>query len=152
MQTIESVVASRPTLSSFRPPRRLTRRAAFALATAKKPWKQWNRADHIAYALIRGVPFSKIERVSNDKPPYLAVTELLAEWGAWSSAAIPAVKNSWWRRLFGWVETETHARAELIHDIVCQHLKDVLRLAPWERKTPRKKTSAEPTKVSSTAV
>lgn len=32
------------------------------------PWNTWGRANHLAYGLVRGVPYAAMERTANDNP------------------------------------------------------------------------------------
>jgi hypothetical protein len=53
------------------------------------PWKTWGRVQHLAYGLLRGVPYSKMERCSNDNPPEYLVGRLLYEIGAFEQFPPP---------------------------------------------------------------
>lgn len=57
-----------------------------AFARAQKvfgPWNTWSRAQHLAYGLIRGVEYSRMEKYCNDNPQATMVEYALWELGAW---------------------------------------------------------------------
>ena len=61
---------------------KLKKEEAFARAQAAfGPWREWGRRQHVAYGLIRGVPYVAMERCSNDNPPTYGIA--LAHLGAW---------------------------------------------------------------------
>ena len=47
------------------------------------PWNTWGRAEHIAYGLIRGIPYEKMERTANDNPHAVEFSGVLWKIGAW---------------------------------------------------------------------
>lgn len=47
------------------------------------PWNTWGRAQHIAYGLVRGVEYSRMEKYSNDNPHAVDVVSVLWKLGAW---------------------------------------------------------------------
>lgn len=67
----------------------LKRSEAFKRAvSAFGPWNTWSRANHLAYGLIRGVPYSSMERCTNDDPHVWAFwfAKCLRMLGAWPLA------------------------------------------------------------------
>jgi hypothetical protein len=61
----------------------LKKHEAFKRAVAAfGEWRAWGRAQHLAYGLIRGVPYVTMERCSNDNPHY-GVATALRKLGAW---------------------------------------------------------------------
>ena len=46
------------------------------------PWNTWGRAEHIAYGLVRGVPYARMERCSNDNPNAVTWKHVLWKLGA----------------------------------------------------------------------
>lgn len=49
-------------------------------------WRTWNRWQHIAYGLIRGVPYVAMERYCNDIPDPYQIASALFKLGAWPVA------------------------------------------------------------------
>ncbi len=47
------------------------------------PWNTWGRAQHIAYGLMRGVEYSRMEKYSNDNPHAWPIVRTLWQLGAW---------------------------------------------------------------------
>lgn len=42
---------------------------AFKLACDKfGPWESWGRSEHLAYGIMRGIPYSSMEKYANDNP------------------------------------------------------------------------------------
>ena len=54
------------------------------------PWNTWGRAEHIAYGLVRGVPYARMERCSNDNPLATLVEDRLWALGAFPEHSKPA--------------------------------------------------------------
>jgi len=48
------------------------------------PWNTWGRAEHLAYGLVRGVPYERMERCCNDNPLCMGVEACLWALGAFS--------------------------------------------------------------------
>lgn len=92
-------------------------------------WKTWGRAEHLAYGLIRGVPYAAMERCSNDNPHAVNIAWALNKLGAWP--AYTKVERPW--------EVPADCRQE------------AERLVVWVRKTPRG-PRVRPTKGIPTAV
>lgn len=62
----------------------LKRRKAFELMIANfGPWNTWGRGEHLAYGLLRGVEYSRMEKYSNDDPHSTDVVRVLWKLGAW---------------------------------------------------------------------
>ncbi len=53
-------------------------------------WNTWGRAEHIAYGLVRGVPYAKMERCSNDNPLSVSIESCLWAIGAFPEHPKPA--------------------------------------------------------------
>lgn len=69
----------------------MKKKAAFEAAIKTfGPWSSWGRAEHIAYGLIRGVEYSRMERSCNDNPHALALGHRLRDLGAWPEHVVPA--------------------------------------------------------------
>jgi hypothetical protein len=47
------------------------------------PWNTWRRDQHLAYGLIRGIPYSRMEKCANDNPLATMVEYKLWALGAW---------------------------------------------------------------------
>lgn len=63
---------------------KLKKQVAFELMVKSfGPWNTWGRAQHLAYGLIRGVEYSRMERYSNDNPHAVTVDYALWRLGAW---------------------------------------------------------------------
>jgi hypothetical protein len=94
---------------------KLKKTEAFARATAAfGEWRSWGRAQHLAYGLIRGVPYEAMEKCANDNPHSVRIVWALYQLGAW-----PEVKVD---------------RSYLMPE-ACR--KEVEALVVWVRKTPR---------------
>lgn len=52
-------------------------------------WRTWGRAEHIAYGLIRGIPYERMERCSNDNPHATSFEHRLWKLGAWPEHPYP---------------------------------------------------------------
>lgn len=101
---------------------KLKRKEAFDRAVALfGPWGSWGRAEHVAYGLIRGCEYARMERCANDAPPMLNITRNLGYLGAWADWA-PA------KGTFALPPPAVDA--------------DVSALVEWVRKTPRPKRQA----------
>ncbi len=53
------------------------------------PWNMWGRAEHIAYGLVRGVPYERMESSANDNPHAVMYIDVLWKVGAWSEHPAP---------------------------------------------------------------
>lgn len=53
------------------------------------PWNTWRREHHLAYGLIRGIPYSRMEKCSNDNPLSVSVEYALWALGAWPECPKP---------------------------------------------------------------
>jgi hypothetical protein len=63
---------------------KLKKKVAFELMVKSfGPWNTWGRAEHLAYGLIRGVEYSRMERYSNDNPHSVGIARDLWQIGAW---------------------------------------------------------------------
>lgn len=75
----------------------LSRKAAFELFVKLfGPYKGWGRTVHIAYALIRGVDYQKLERVCNDEPQIDDIARKLHLTCIFSELEPPPVQARWW--------------------------------------------------------
>ncbi len=84
------------------------------------PWVSWGRFQHLAYGLMRGVPYAKMERCANDNP--LSDCDLwFAVWKAGCFDDLPYVEGtkSW--------NVPWEARKRVVERVV------------WIKKTPRVK-------------
>jgi hypothetical protein len=85
------------------------------------PWSTWRRSQHVAYGLIRGVPYVSMERCSNDAPPWGTIAFALAKLGAWPEVVVPANAQPW----------------QVGIGLSQAHRDEVARLVVWVRKEPR---------------
>jgi hypothetical protein len=53
------------------------------------PWNAWKREHHLAYGLIRGISYSKMEKCCNDNPLAVPVEYALWALGAWPENVKP---------------------------------------------------------------
>lgn len=68
----------------------MKRNEAFARALkAFGPWNTWSRAEHLAYGLVRGTPYSSMEKCCNDNPLSVSVEYALWKLGAWPEHPYP---------------------------------------------------------------
>jgi hypothetical protein len=95
----------------------IKKKEAFKRAIAAfGPWNTWGRAHHLAYGLIRGVAYSRMEKCANDNPHSVPIEWLLYQLGAWPEVK---VANSW--------------------SLPREMREEVAKLIVWVRKTPRGK-------------
>lgn len=59
------------------------------------PWSTWGRAHHLAYGLIRGVPYAAMERTANDSPWATSYIEALWKLGGWPEHPYPEDHPAW---------------------------------------------------------
>ncbi len=81
------------------------------------PWRTWHRSQHVAYGLVRGVPYVSMERCSNDAPPWYSISRALAQLGAWPEVKPPT-------------GSEFFSPPDAVR-------REVEALVVWVRKTPR---------------
>lgn len=111
----------------------LKKKEAFAAALkAFGPWHTWGRAQHLAYGLIRGVPYEKMERCANDSPFSVMFERSLQKLGAWPEFPFDP-ENRW----------------NLPSSV---YNKEAYNLISWVRKTPRKKKPSLETSVEASSV
>jgi len=89
------------------------------------PWKTWGREEHLAYGLIRGVEYARMEKCSNDNPPSYGVACKLWELGAFEDHPAPPKEPGKWR-----------SPPREVIDQVCK-------LIVWVKKEPRVKKSSD---------
>ncbi len=100
---------------------KMKRYEAFAKMTKLAgPWNTWGRAEHIAYGLVRGVPYVKMERCSNDNPLAVAVEDRLWSLGAFPDHPKPTADGKY-------------------HSIPREVYEEVKALVVWVKKEPRVK-------------
>jgi hypothetical protein len=100
---------------------KLSKKVAFGLMIKHfGPWKTWDRAAHIAYGLIRGVPYSRMERCSNDNPRATMFDYALWKLGAWPDYPYIQVPGRF-------------------SSINREHQQEALSLVVWVKKQPRVK-------------
>lgn len=100
---------------------KMKRYEAFAKMTKMAgPWNTWGRAEHLAYGLVRDVPYARMERCANDNPLAVAVEKRLWELGAFPEHP----KSS--------EDGKYHCVPREIYD-------EVKTLVVWVKKTPRVK-------------
>lgn len=87
-------------------------------------WRSWGRAEHLAYGLIRGVPYAVMEKCANDDSH-----AFLGMWGHCSSIRAALHK------LGAWPE---YAAAQYI-SLPKECLDEVKVLVVWTKKVPRGK-------------
>lgn len=58
-------------------------------------WRTWNRWHHIAYGLIRGVPYVAMERYCNDTPDHWSTMRALLKLGAWPECPAGNGTEAW---------------------------------------------------------
>jgi len=103
---------------------KLKRKEAFDRAVAAfGPWKSWTRSNHLAYGLIRGVEYARMERCSNDAPPIYDAARSAARLGAWPD--FEPKPNSWG-----------------IFSVPDAYYAEICSAVRWVRKTPRRKPEA----------
>lgn len=78
------------------------------------PWKGWGRAQHLAYGLLRGVAYERMERCANDNPLAVPLVRVLLDAGAFGDVVVS---------LHAWIPREIQDEVE--------------RLVVWVRKPPR---------------
>jgi len=126
------------------------RSEAFKKACAQfGPYKSWNREQHLAYGLIRGVEYSRMEPCANNKPRHRDIATHLYALGAWdpsftSFRDLTSFQElcAWvWRTLFG---TRTKTEQNLIRENAAQlrelwanRTAAVMGLVEWVPKKPR---------------
>ncbi len=116
---------------------KLKKREAFNRACeAFGDWRGWSRWQHIAYGLIRGVPYSAMERYCNDNPDPYTVTRELVKLGAWPKPEAEETPRSWWERLFG---KKAVKKVIAGYADVNAHLAEVGALVVWVKKPVRVK-------------
>lgn len=80
------------------------------------PWNTWDRAAHLAYGLIRGIEYSRMERCSNDNPHAVGVVRALWQLGAWEEHPYTENKCPPWAcydevaKLVVWVKKEPRVK------------------------------------------
>lgn len=63
---------------------KLKKKVAFELMVKNYgPWNTWRRVHHLAYGLIRGVAYTRMERWCNDNPHSTSISYVLWKLGAW---------------------------------------------------------------------
>lgn len=85
------------------------------------PWRTWHRSQHVAYGLVRGVPYSAMEKCCNDAPPWGSIAFALARLGAWPEVVVPAGAKPW----------------QVPVGLTQAHRDEVAALVQWVHKTPR---------------
>lgn len=116
---------------------KLSKKEAFSRAIeAFGPWNTWDRSDHIAYGLIRGVPYVAMEKYSNDNPSHYSITSRLVRLGAWPKPQPEETPRSWWRRLFG-KKDESQPAPRVSHENIREHVPEVASLVVWVQKPAR---------------
>ena len=99
---------------------RLKKREAFERAVkAFGPWRSWGRAQHVAYGIARGTSYARMEKCSNDIPPWYAIALSLALLGVWPEVKVETNKPRW-----AWMVPAETAR-------------EVEAVIPWTKKVPR---------------
>lgn len=98
---------------------KLNKYEAFTRAVAAfGAWRTWSRSEHVAYGLIRGVPYSAMERYCNDAPQHYNIASALLKLGAW-----PAPEGA----------------PRPSYEILTKYTQDVAALVVWVRKPVRVK-------------
>lgn len=124
---------------------------AFARAVeAFGDWRTWGRNEHIAYGLIRGVPYVSMEKYANDTPFHYGITTSLIKLGAWPEPKVDETARSWWKRLFGKKVADKKA-LQPTYEQVRAHEVEVMSLVSWVRKPvrgPRMRPVREPAAVA----
>lgn len=116
---------------------KLKRHEAYDRAVAAfGEWRTWNRSEHIAYGLIRGVPYASMERYANDSPSMYSITLSLVRLGAWPEPQLEETPRSWWERLFGKKAADPTRTA---YELVSKRIDEVQPLVKWVRKPVREK-------------
>lgn len=101
-------------------------------------WRTWTRSQHIAYGLIRGVPYSAMERYANDNVDHFRITSALIALGAWPEPASEETPRSWWERIWGKKIAEKQSLRPT-YEQVKAHIGEVHTLVVWARKPVREK-------------
>lgn len=118
---------------------KLKKREAFDRAVqAFGDWRGWSRWQHIAYGLIRGVSYPRMERSSNDWLDHYGITRALMQLGAWPEPVAEETPRSWWERLFSKKAVDRKA-AFPSYESIKPRLAEVAALVVWVKKTPRVK-------------
>jgi len=82
------------------------------------PWATWGRLDHLAYGLVRGVAYARMERTSNDNFCYLSLAERI-------------------QQLDGFPEKWGKEYNKANHDLRQAAVKELQALCPRVQKVPR---------------
>jgi hypothetical protein len=115
---------------------KLKKQEAFSRAVeAFGDWRTWGRAQHVAYGLIRGVPYVAMEKYANDKPSHYDIARCLIKLGAWPEPKEAEAPRSWWQRLFG--KKPDVKVTEVGYEWVRRHQDEVEGLVTWVQKPPR---------------
>lgn len=91
--------------------------ARAAALAAFGPFNTWGRAEHLAYGLVRGVAYSRMEKCSNDNPHAFPLGHKLRELGAWPEHVV--------------------ANDGKFHSLSKECYDEVQALVVWVRKEPR---------------
>ena len=100
---------------------KMNRSEAFSRLTALYgKWNTWDRSIHLAYGLLRGVPYAKMEASANDNPHATLFEYVMWRVGAWPDH--PHIATDGYRRA---IDRTLKQEAES--------------LVVWVKKTPRVK-------------
>jgi len=106
-------------------------------------WRTWGRSQHVAYGLIRGVPYVAMEKYANDRPEHTSIASALARLGAWPEPWEAEDNRAWWARIFGPKPAETPPQIpdprKLAFKQAHDNVREVEALVVWVQKPVRVK-------------